>query len=113
MDTLTWYRDLLVPIFREYERLYKLNPMPGVETYCVFDTAQDHYMLVEYGWQDKRRIRRVPLYARIRDGKIWIEEDGTEEGIATGLLRSGVPKEDIVLAFHHPSLRPYTDFVVA
>ena len=41
------------------------------------------------------------------------EEDWTEEGIATELLREGVPKEDIVLDFHDPETRKFTDFAIA
>jgi hypothetical protein len=41
------------------------------------------------------------------------EEDWTEEGIATELLRECVPKEDIVLAFHDPETRKFTDFAIA
>lgn len=37
----------------------------------------------------------------------------TEEGIANELLRKGVPKEDIVLAFHPPDVRKYTEFATA
>jgi hypothetical protein len=44
----------------------------------------------------------MTVYVRIRDRKFWIEEDWTEDGIATDLVRAGVPKEDIVLAFHEP-----------
>ncbi|WP_445305151.1 MULTISPECIES: element excision factor XisI family protein [unclassified Microcoleus] len=28
-------------------------------------------------------------------------------------MKAGVPKEDIVLAFHEPEVRQYTDFAVA
>jgi hypothetical protein len=55
----------------------------------------------------------MTVYVRLRDGKFWVEEDWTEEGIATALLTAGVPKEDIVLAFHEPKMRQYTDFAVA
>jgi XisI protein len=47
------------------------------------------------------------------DGKVWIQMDGTEDGIAQELIQSGIPKEDIVLGFHEPSIRPYTGFAVA
>jgi hypothetical protein len=50
---------------------------------------------------------------RLIEGKFWIEHDLTEEGIATELLREGVPKEDIVLAFHAPEMRKYTEFAMA
>jgi len=55
----------------------------------------------------------LAVCVRIRDGKFWIEEDWTEDGIATDLVRAGVPKEDIVLAFHEPEMRQYTDFAAA
>jgi len=45
--------------------------------------------------------------------KIWIEEYMTEEGIATYFLEQGVPRENIVLAFHPPFMRPLTEFAVA
>jgi len=49
----------------------------------------------------------------LHNNKIYIEEDLTEDGIATNLLVAGVPREDIVLAFHPPEMRPYTEFAVA
>ena len=46
-------------------------------------------------------------------GKIWIEEDMTEDGLATELVEAGVPKEDIVLAFNPPDRRHLTDYAAA
>jgi hypothetical protein len=37
----------------------------------------------------------------------------TEEGLATDLLAAGVPNEHIVLGFHYPTMRPFTEFAVA
>ena len=37
----------------------------------------------------------------------------TLEGLATELVEAGIPKEDIVLAFHAPEMRPLTEFAVA
>jgi hypothetical protein len=53
------------------------------------------------------------LQVDIKDGKIWIQYDGTETGLACALVQAGVPKEDIVLAFHAPHKRPYTGYAVA
>ena len=41
------------------------------------------------GWQKGERITGMTVYVRIRDGKFWIEEDWTEDGIATDLVRLG------------------------
>ena len=52
------------------------------------------------------------LHIDIKDGKIWIQHDGTEEGIANRLVAAGVPKNDIVLGFQSPFQRKYTEFAV-
>ncbi len=46
----------------------------------------------------------------IKKGKIWIQLDGIKEGVSKELLERGVPKHDIVQAFHAPSRREYTDY---
>lgn len=89
------------------------HPHPEKETEVVCDEEHDHYMLVNVGWAGKRRIRGTTLYVRLRQDKFWIEEDWLEHGIATDLLEAGVPKEDIVLAFHPPNMRRLTEFAVA
>jgi hypothetical protein len=43
-------------------------------------------------------------------GKIWVQHDGTEDAIADQLVEKGVPKQEIVLAYHAPNVRKYTDF---
>lgn len=45
--------------------------------------------------------------------KYWIQNDGTEVGIANVLVERGVPQQDIVLAYHAPYLRKFTDFAVS
>jgi hypothetical protein len=62
-------------------------------------------------------VHHSPIYATIvhidiRNGKIWVQYDGTEEGMANRLLELGVPRDDIVLAFHPPYKRQYTNFAV-
>jgi RimJ/RimL family protein N-acetyltransferase len=44
------------------------------------------------GWQHGDRVIDMTVYVRIRDGKFWIEEDWTGEGIATDSVRAGVLK---------------------
>lgn len=114
MDTkLARYQQLVKEILTRYSELINRHPNPNQETEVVFDDKHNHYMLVNLGWNKDERIQGNTLHIRLRNGKIWIEEDWTEQGIATDLLEAGVPKEDIVLAFHPPMMRPYTEFAVA
>jgi len=110
MDTLTRYRQYVQQIIDEYSQ-YK--PAYGdVELETIFDTAHDHYQLLSVGWNNYERIHGSILHVDIRNDKIWIQYDGTEEGIANRLVEMGVPRDDIVLAFHPPYKRQYTNFAV-
>ena len=70
-------------------------------------------MWLKLGWEDGKRAKYIKVYVRVREPKFWIEEDWTEDGIATELVREGVPREDVVLAFHGPETRKDTDFAAA
>ena len=112
MDKLNGYSKLIKRILTEYVELSNRHPNPGIETFLVIDEAKAHYIWMNLGWQNGDRVTTMTVYVRIREGRFWIEEDWTEDGIATDLVRAGVPKEDIVLAFHEPKMRQYTDFAV-
>ncbi|MEO0988267.1 MAG: XisI protein [Cyanobacteria bacterium J06639_14] len=86
------------------------NSWPEYEAQTLFDTEHDHYQLLYVGWRGTKRDFGCILHLDIRQGKIWIQHDGTEEGIANRLVALGVPKQDIVLAFHEPEVRQFTDF---
>lgn len=113
MDKLTEYPKLIQQILSNYIALCNHRPNPEIKTFSIADEQKGHYIWMNLGWQSGERIADMTVYVRIYDGKFWIEEDWTEEGIATELVRAGVPKEDIVLAFHEPKMRQYTDFAVA
>jgi XisI protein len=113
MDKRTEYPQIIKRILTEYVELCKNRPNPNLETFLIVDESNSHYIWMNLGWEKEERITDITVYVRIRDGKFWIEEDWTEDGIATDLMGEGVPKEDIVLAFHHPKMRQYTDFSAA
>ncbi|MDB9310876.1 XisI protein [Aphanizomenon sp. CS-733/32] len=80
------------------------------EVKLIFDTERDRYQVLNLGWQDLTRIFGCIIHIEIKDGKIWIERDGTKIGIANELVEAGVPKQDIVLAFKAPYKRKFTEF---
>jgi hypothetical protein len=44
--------------------------------------------------------------------KVWLQYDGTNLLVADELIAAGIPREDIVLAFHPADVRPPTGFAV-
>lgn len=113
MDKLTGFKATIKQIMKEYARLYSLDVESGVDELYIIDDEHGTYLLQALGWSGGKRIKHTHLYVRLRNDRIWIEEDWTEQGIANDLLKAGVPHEDIVLAFHPPEKRPLTEFAVA
>lgn len=72
-----------------------------------------HYQVVSIGWENGYRMYGCLIHADLKDGKIWIQYDGTEYAIANELIDLGVPKQDIVLAYHAPYARKYTEFALS
>ena len=85
----------------------------GTETQLIFDQERHHYQVVNLGWKEQKRIYGVIIHVDLKDGKIWIQRDGTEIGIANQLIAAGVPKQDIVLGFQAPYKRNLTEFAVS
>jgi hypothetical protein len=110
MDKSARYGELIRKILVEYSAC---RPSRGqIEREAIVDPAQGHYELISVGWEGQRRVHGCVLHVDIKDGKIWIQHDGIEEGIANRLVEAGVPKSDIVLAFQSPFQRRYTEFAV-
>ncbi len=112
MEKLTHYRQLLRQLFERHAQPRPSFP-PGVEKALILDEERGHFMLLKIGWHEAKRVEWLMLYARLKDGKIHIESDATEDGIAAELLAAGVPESDIVLAFQHPQERLLTEFAAA
>ena len=112
MDKLNFYSSVISGIFNKYKKLSGNNTNSELEDVFVIDEASKSWLWLITGWakEENMRVNTNNLYVRVKKDKIYIEEDWTEEGIATDLMREGVPKEDIVLAFHEPSMRKYTEF---
>lgn len=113
MDSLNQRRELIKQLLTKYAEIINRTPHIDQEVEMVFDEIHDHYFLTTLGWRKDHRIKGNIVHIRLRNNKIWIEEDGLEQGIATDLLEAGIPRDEIVLAFHPPELRPLTEFAVA
>lgn len=109
MATLETYRKYIQELLTEHS---KLVWDARIKAETIFDTERDRYQLVYVGWQGSKRVYGVVLHLDIINGKIWVQQDGTEVGIANKLVDLGVPKQDIVLGLDPPVMRQYTDFAV-
>ncbi|KOR34931.1 MULTISPECIES: XisI protein [Planktothricoides] len=110
MDSLDKMRDIICNILTEYAQIpYSYGE---IDRKTVFDRASDRYLLVIVGWEGIKRVHGCLIHLEIIAGKIWIQRDGTEDGIANDLLQYGIRKDQIVLGFCDPEMRQYTEFAV-
>ena len=111
MATLEIYRQIIETILTEYTRIpYAYG---DIQTESVFDRTHDRYLLVNVGWDNGKRVHGCLVHIDIIDGKLWLQRDGTEHGIAKELVQAGVPKDHIVLGFRPAEVRQYTEYAVA
>lgn len=109
MEKLARYQEIIQEILQDYVGEGSGENRPRL----IFDTERNHYQLLTIGWRDElRRILEVVVHIDIIDGKIWVQRDFTEPSITDQLLAKGVPNSDIVLGFHPPYKRPYTEFAL-
>lgn len=111
MDRLEQYRTIIEQVLTQ--RVNDLKDFPDLRDKTVFDRRTDSYLLLREGWDKSRRVHAIVVHLEILDGKIWVQEDWTEHGVAADLEEAGVPKSDIVLGFQPPQVRPYTEYAAA
>ena len=111
MEKLEKYRNFVEKVIAKYAQFKPSNG--DIEVQEIFDRQRDRYLLIHLGWDKKHRVQRCVLQIDIKNGKIWLQQDNTEIGIANEFLEMGIPKEDIVLAFYTPYRRQFTDFAVS
>lgn len=97
MDKLTKYRAIVKNTILKYAQF---KPSHGnIELHPVFDETRDHYALMQVGWNQYKRVRGNILYLTIKNEKIYLEYDGTEQGISEDLISQGIDKNDLIIAF--------------
>jgi hypothetical protein len=111
IDANDHYCDLVEQVLGVYTTI----PYSHGELTCeaVFDRQRNRFVLMTVGWDRKHRVHFPVIHIDIIGGKLWIQTDNTDFGIATELHAAGVPKSDIVLAFRPPEVRKLTEYAVA
>jgi hypothetical protein len=111
MASLAQYRETVQELLQNYAAVSHSDL--EIDTELILDTTRDHYQLVHVGWQNERRVYGCILHLDIKDGKVWLQHNGTENDIAAELVEMGIPKTDIVVGFHSPFKRQFTEYAVS
>lgn len=104
-------RQAVCALIEEYAHNGAAGPEVALEP--VLDPVNDHYLLVEVGWRQNRRVYQSLIHLDIIDGKVWIQRNETDQPIARELMEAGIPRECIVLGLQRPDRRQFTDYAAA
>jgi XisI protein len=113
MDKVAEYKQIVRDII---EYIYSLCPQSDeVEVQKITDDNNGHYLLYSVGWQGEDWVYVAFVHIDVRDnGRVWLQHDGTDQRIAEELVTRGIPKNNIVVGFQPPYVRPMMkDFAVA
>ncbi len=112
MDKVKKYQDILVAYLKDYAKIKPAN-MPDIDSYVITDWENNHFQLLQTGWNNHRYVFTVVFHFDIKDGKVWFQLNITDRDVVDDLMDMGVAREDIVLGFREPEMRPFTGFAVA
>ncbi len=111
MDRLAIHRKVVKSFLQDYADARRRQSDTVIET--VFDTENDRYLILDIGWEGSKRIHHCIFHFDIKDGKIWLQENNTDIEVDQELEEMGISKKEMVIGFHHPSMREYSDYAIA
>ena len=110
MEKLTNYREIIEQLLLAHSRFK--SAYGEIDTSISFDRERDRYQLISIGWETGRRVYGCVIHVDLKGDKIWIQQDGTEVGVANELVDRGIPSQDIVLGYQTPNARRRTEFAL-
>lgn len=93
---LSRYRSILQHVIEQHANAPGIPE--SVKGVAVCDVAHGRYLLMDIGWLPEGRAHDVVVHLHLRDGKVVVEWDGIEDGIAGDLIDAGIEPQDIVYA---------------
>jgi XisI protein len=112
MDKVALYKNIVRDLLAHCAELDSAE-QEDLKTYFIADEQQGHYLLMAIGWHGNHRTYFPYLHLDVRNEKVYVEKNMSEISIAKELEARGIPKSDIVLAFHAPYKRPHTGYATA
>jgi hypothetical protein len=112
MDRLTLYQTAIISLLEEYVAIKPIN-MPHVEQQLLADKERNHFAFIRLGWENDRFIYHCVIHIDIKNGKVWLQQNRTDQDLAQELVAKGIEPGDIVLGFIPPYARTSPGYIKA
>jgi hypothetical protein len=109
------YRQIAQTVSSELAAFFeKAYSKSGGEIMFINDKAKGQFLIFNDSWQHETRDYGCVCHIEVKDnGRVWLRHDGTDIEIGQQLLDAGIEKSDLVIGFHSPKMREWSDFAVA
>jgi hypothetical protein len=111
MDRTAEYEKFVIEVLTE---LHDFTAGGGDQNLkLVFDRDSKNYQLMRIGWDEKqKREYGIIMHLSLKNGKIWLEYNGTQFNPFEDLEHRGVPKSDMVIGFQPEYNRELSGYAV-
>ena len=102
MDRTQNYSAILTQVLRQVA-----TPQPRLQPLrisSVCDAEAGQLLIIATGWDKERWLNTILFHARLVEGKVIIEDDNFEEGVASALIASGIAIDDITTSLTENSV---------
>lgn len=100
---LEFYKQVVKKLLSQYEELKS----EWTEIELVFDDQRMSYLVMQVGWHKEERFHSCLVHIDIRNGKIVIQENNTEDLLDEELIDMGVPANQIYLGLLPPKAQSF------
>lgn len=112
MDKLKKYKKALTELFIAQSALHFSNASE-VEQQLIINKDESQFLIMAVGWYEETYKHFAVFHAQLKNEKIWIHQNNTDEDIGTILEKKGVPKLEMVIGFLTPFERELSDYAMA
>lgn len=111
-DKLTKYKKILKELFKCQASLHFANE-PEVEQQLIINKEETQFIIMVVGWYEEYYKHFALLHVQLKEGKVWLHQNNTDEDVGSILEEKGIPKSELVLGFFTPFERELSDYAVA
>lgn len=114
MDKMKKYQKIVSEVILDVAQKLSTTHDIDSESLLSIDKIHGQYIILMDSWEGIERSYGPLVHIEIKlDSKVWLRFDGTDLEIGQELLNKGISEKDLVLAFHSPQMRKYTQFAMA
>ena len=111
MEKLEKNKKIVLSLLEETTALFPQDSY--FEVMKIVDNKSGQFLIYTDGWDKTWRDYGCFFHIQVKpNGTVYLHHDGTDLELAESLIAKGIPKSEIVLAFHAPYKREMTEFAL-